>query len=216
MDDLAISVAKKTGDYSVLSHADICVVALTYELDLQEKPEGLQVSPSPCPGGFMFSGDQAEQDRELETVTESLDKTTLDDQPVETPAGIVPSSDASTENPPVPGPSTETGPTETNPEPEYPLPTLPGTPPLYDDPSDEGDGEGEWITPTNVALHKSKTLQLIPARGDAKKKVVTGCMTTDFAMQNVLMHMGLDLVGVDGKKIDKVKTWVLRCHACFK
>jgi len=44
MNDLAISVAKKTGDYSVLSHADICVVALTYELDLQEKPEGLQVS----------------------------------------------------------------------------------------------------------------------------------------------------------------------------
>jgi hypothetical protein len=35
--DLAIAVAKKTGDYSVLSHADICVVALTYELDLQEK-----------------------------------------------------------------------------------------------------------------------------------------------------------------------------------
>lgn len=44
MDDLAISVAKKTGDYSVLSHADICVVALTYELDLQEKSESLQVS----------------------------------------------------------------------------------------------------------------------------------------------------------------------------
>ena len=44
MDDLAISIAKKTGDYSVLSHADICVVALTYELDLQDKSEGLQVS----------------------------------------------------------------------------------------------------------------------------------------------------------------------------
>lgn len=46
MDDLAIAVAKKTGDYSVLSHADICVVALTYELDLQEKEksEDLQVS----------------------------------------------------------------------------------------------------------------------------------------------------------------------------
>lgn len=33
----AIAVAKKTGDYSVLSHADICVVALTYELDSEEK-----------------------------------------------------------------------------------------------------------------------------------------------------------------------------------
>jgi len=46
MDDLAIAVAKKTGDYSVLSHPDICVVALTYELDLQEREifEDSQVS----------------------------------------------------------------------------------------------------------------------------------------------------------------------------
>lgn len=88
--------------------------------------------------------------------------------------------------------------------------------PLYEDPSDKDDGEGEWITPSNVSMHKSKALNLIPSKGAAKKQVVTGCMTTDFAMQNVLLHMGLNLVGVDGKKIDKVKTWVLRCHACFK
>ena len=146
-----------------------------------------------------------------------MDKAALDDVPIETTVGTTPSPDVSTEIPPVPGPSTETTPTEVKlPELENSLPTPPETPPLYEDPSDEDDGEGEWITPTNVALHKSKTLQLIPAQGSANKKVVTGCMTTDFAMQNVLMHMGLDLVGVDGKKIDKVKTWVLRCHACFK
>lgn len=101
-------------------------------------------------------------------------------------------------------------------ESENPLPTPPKTPPLYDDPDDEDDGEGEWVTPTNVALHKSKALQLIPTQAGANERVVAGCMTTDFAMQNVLMHMGLSLVGVDGKKINKVKTWVLRCHACFK
>jgi RNA-binding protein NOB1 len=43
-----------------------------------------------------------------------------------------------------------------------------------------------------------------------------GCMTVDFAMQNVLLQMGLSLVGVEGKRIDKIRTWVLRCHACFK
>jgi RNA-binding protein NOB1 len=92
----------------------------------------------------------------------------------------------------------------------------PSPPPLYEDPSDDDDGEGEWITPTNVSLHKSKALQLIPSEGGKTERVTTGCMTTDFAMQNVLLHMELSLVGVDGKKIDKVKTWVLRCHACFK
>jgi RNA-binding protein NOB1 len=88
--------------------------------------------------------------------------------------------------------------------------------PLYEDPSDDDDGEGEWITPSNVSMHKSQALNLVPAKGGAKEPVVTGCMTTDFAMQNMLLHMGLSLVGVDGKKIDRVKTWVLRCHACFK
>ena len=165
----------------------------------------------------MLNGSQVEQGVEVEVVIESLDKATLDDQPIETPVETTPSSDVLTETPPVPGPSIETGPTDARlSEPENPLPTPPETPPLYEDPSDDEDGEGEWITPTNVALHKSKALQLIPAQGDATEKVVTGCMTTDFAMQNVLMHMGLSLVGVDGKKINKVKTWVLRCHACFK
>jgi RNA-binding protein NOB1 len=34
-----IQWAKKTGDYSVLSHADLCVLALTYMLDLEDKQE---------------------------------------------------------------------------------------------------------------------------------------------------------------------------------
>lgn len=98
--------------------------------------------------------------------------------------------------------------------------------PLYDDPSTDEDGRsGEWITPDNVALHKSRALDLLPSSdGDLKKRrqaveeepVFAGCMTADFAMQNVLLQMGLTLVGTEGRRIHKVKTWVLRCHACFK
>jgi RNA-binding protein NOB1 len=94
---------------------------------------------------------------------------------------------------------------------------------LYDDPSSSDDGEGEWITPSNVGLHKSRALHLVPdesfgANGQksAPKQTKAGCMTADFAMQNVLLQMGLSLVGVEGKRIERVKTWVLRCHACFK
>ena len=95
--------------------------------------------------------------------------------------------------------------------------------PLYDDPSDSDDGEGEWITPTNVGLHKSRALDLLPSDGGKKGKgkakdelISVGCMTADFAMQNVLLQMGLNLVGTEGKRIQRLKTWVLRCHACFK
>lgn len=93
--------------------------------------------------------------------------------------------------------------------------------PLYEDPSDEDDGEGEWITPTNVGLHKSRALDMLPSADESKggkkeEQVLAGCMTADFAMQNVLLQMGLSLVGTEGKRIRKLKTWVLRCHACFK
>jgi RNA-binding protein NOB1 len=94
---------------------------------------------------------------------------------------------------------------------------------LYDDPSSSDDGEGEWITPSNVGLHKSRALHLVPdespgtnGKKAAPKQIRAGCMTADFAMQNVLLQMGLSLVGVEGKRIERVKTWVLRCHACFK
>ena len=93
--------------------------------------------------------------------------------------------------------------------------------PIFDDPSDSDDGEGEWITPSNVGLHKSRALNLLPNAGSRGKRkgaevMHAGCMTADFAMQNVLLQMGLHLVGLEGKRIEKVKSWVLRCHACFK
>ena len=95
--------------------------------------------------------------------------------------------------------------------------------PIFEDPSDSDDGEGEWITPSNVGLHKSRALDLLPNSDVLKGKrkggdeaFDTGCMTADFAMQNVLLQMGLSLVGVEGKRIEKVRNWVLRCHACFK
>ena len=92
---------------------------------------------------------------------------------------------------------------------------------IYDDPSESDDGEGEWITPSNAALHKSRAMEMLPTTsGKSKAKteaiINVGCMTADFAMQNVLLQMGLNLVDVEGKRIKKLKTWVLRCHACFK
>jgi RNA-binding protein NOB1 len=115
------------------------------------------------------------------------------------------------------------GPVSSAPKAAGPLPSPDGDEEetLYGDPSDEDDGEGEWITPSNVALHKSRALDLLPSSGGSKKsgpvkQMAAACMTADFAMQNVLLYLDLSLVGVEGKRIHSVKTWVLRCHACFK
>lgn len=103
--------------------------------------------------------------------------------------------------------------------------------------SDDDEDAGEWITPDNVKLHQSKDLGLFPdlptsvgneagsdrsnavqgSKGRAKVTTIrVACLTGDYAMQNVALQMGLNVFGVGGKKIKDIKTWVLRCHACFK
>jgi len=49
-----------------------------------------------------------------------------------------------------------------------------------------------------------------------EKAVIVACLTMDFAMQNVLMQMGLNVVSLDGKVIKQMRTFIFRCYACFK
>jgi len=102
---------------------------------------------------------------------------------------------------------------------------------------EEDDGYGSWITPSNIKKHKirdsttSNSIMSAPSRTNYSKSprrqsdvssLTNGaglmkavCMTADFAMQNVALQMGLNLVNVEGEMIKQVKTWVLRCHGCF-
>lgn len=82
--------------------------------------------------------------------------------------------------------------------------------------AEDPESEGEWINPTNLSTHRSRDLGLITPSGSTAKPPAVACMTGDYAVQNILLGMRLGLVGEGGKKIGKVKSWVLRCHACFK
>ena len=155
-------------------------------------------------------GDKGTADDGLESIEQALERQSAELVPVNVdnnqgqltnPAEATPSSDDSGSTD-VDAPSSE-------------------PPPLYDDPVGEDDSEGEWITPENVTLYKARALGLTPSengsvKGKNKEIIPVGCMTADFAMQNTLLQMDLSLVGMEGKRIQKVKTWVLRCHACFK
>ena len=92
----------------------------------------------------------------------------------------------------------------------------------------EDDGEG-WITCGRDIQTMKSAGALDPSRtpadalSAAKKEPVgppnsirTACTTTDFAMQNVILQMNLELLSVDGIKIRRLKSWVTRCGACFK
>nr|KAG5712168.1 hypothetical protein BaRGS_014518 [Batillaria attramentaria] len=77
---------------------------------------------------------------------------------------------------------------------------------------DEDDGGG-WITPSNIQEVKRR---MGDTSASEKCSVEVACLTTDFAMQNVLIQMGLNVVSVDGMLIKRAKSYVLRCIACMK
>ncbi|GAB1598340.1 RNA-binding protein NOB1-like [Argonauta hians] len=79
------------------------------------------------------------------------------------------------------------------------------------DDGDDDDEEG-WITPDNIGSLKQK---LEPEQIEPDS-VAVGCLTTDFAMQNVLIQMGLNVLSFEGLLIKQAKSYVLRCSACMK
>ncbi|KAJ1889678.1 20S-pre-rRNA D-site endonuclease nob1 [Kickxella alabastrina] len=76
---------------------------------------------------------------------------------------------------------------------------------------------GGWITPKNVKQHLASTaMGMKETHVEQPKRVIkVACVTSDFAMQNVMLKMGIHLVTPDGVSVSRLRTWVLRCHACF-
>ncbi|MGH0127580.1 UNVERIFIED_CONTAM: hypothetical protein FKN15_043722 [Acipenser sinensis] len=73
------------------------------------------------------------------------------------------------------------------------------------------DDDGGWITPSNI-----KEIQQDMGCCETPSEMQVGCLTTDFAMQNVLIQIGLHVLSVSGMLITQARSYILRCHACFK
>lgn len=86
--------------------------------------------------------------------------------------------------------------------------------PLEEVEASDSDGEG-WITPSNLKKHQAKDLTGSGKPQKEAKVMQVAVMTSDFAMQNVLLRMNLNLLSPSLQRISQLKTWVLRCHACF-
>ena len=92
--------------------------------------------------------------------------------------------------------------------------------------ADDDDGEG-WVTSTrdiqnmkasgSLQLHSSRHGKSFKPKKDNGPPISqrAACATTDFAMQNVILQMNLELLSVDGVRVRRLKTWVTRCGACF-
>ncbi|CAI4222386.1 unnamed protein product [Auanema sp. JU1783] len=74
---------------------------------------------------------------------------------------------------------------------------------------DSDDDEG-WINEDNLAGALKKL-----GAFEVSEELVVGCLSTDFALQNVLLFMHLGLVSLEGLRIRKLRSFLLRCRACY-
>lgn len=73
-----------------------------------------------------------------------------------------------------------------------------------------GFGFNKWIT--------KKNLNNLPgdlSSDSSSTNCIVACMTTDYSMQNLLLHMGLSVITVNGLAIKTAKRWGLICRACY-
>lgn len=252
--------ARKTGDLSVLSSADIRVLALCLTLELEENGtwrvrdhpgQVLTGSPKEEKDGKgkgkdkeadeASSGD--EKGDEADGLSEKVEKLDVagGEAAKEVEQGAEATSISGPSSSDAPAASSSTAPSAPSTSSPAPASTsaasassVPTEVAAANDADDDDvwDAEsdssaGSWITPDNVYSHKVRDLGLFEAPAGSssstsaaaprpKTIMKAAVLTGDFAMQNVALQMGLNVLGSGGKRVREVRTWVLRCHACFK
>jgi RNA-binding protein NOB1 len=212
--------ARKTGDREVLSKVDMEVIALAYEIECERNEGDWRLRRTPGQKGLngkppvkveesgKKEGDEGEKDSAesgVDAVTISLETATLNDG----------SQGQSQED------STE-APTEAQ------EPTVSGIPNLVESggtadaapedentDSNEDDDEG-WITPSNLKKRQMRDEAVAATASPEQKTLQVATVSGDFALQNVLLTMNLNLLSpASMQRIKHLKTFILRCHGCF-
>lgn len=236
--------SKKTGDLAVLSRTDIEVLALTYELECEQNGGGWRLRNTP--GQKLSKGSpQRKEDAETKgQIPDAGLAPTAGNQPltehekspslgassplvaIEAHGGVVPITDSQNSaktdaedgaqnlhNLQVFGDDVlqkitlSAGLQHTNPS--------HGDSTFLGSESEPSESEG-WITPSNMKIHQAKDLSnsTVPILEDQTMEVAM--LSSDFAMQNVCLQIGLNLLSSSLQRVRNLRTYILRCHACFQ
>ncbi|KAL8847912.1 MAG: hypothetical protein Q9221_007043 [Calogaya cf. arnoldii] len=218
--------ARRTGDLAVLSKPDLQILALTYELEssrnglsnIRTFPGQKLEKPKP-PGNPQDGVDLSSKTFDGDVVSER-------DPPTDVLQTEPPSHDAQGTDGEKPAVVTDeladithslhisdTPLNQTDQTQHNEAANAPETIPPPEDSGSDSDSEG-WITPANIQKHQAKDQNAaIPV--SVEKPLDVACITSDFAMQNVLLSMNLNLLNTSLQRVRNIKTFVLRCHACF-
>ncbi|CAA9987000.1 RNA-binding protein NOB1, putative [Plasmodium knowlesi strain H] len=77
------------------------------------------------------------------------------------------------------------------------------------DQKEEDEEGGQWININNYDT------QNIDVNKEEQFTSKVACVTTDYAMQNVMYQMGLNVITMDGFKINSIKLWGHICTSCY-
>ncbi|UPK94831.1 hypothetical protein LCI18_005766 [Fusarium solani-melongenae] len=234
--------ARKTGDLAVLSKPDIEVLALGYELEIERNGGDWRLRSEPGQKGMNgrppnkpVDGDKEAKESEatLESEVEKLnleqpeateEKSEAEKPETTTTEPVVEKQPEATEQPEVKKQESEKQPEaveqQTEADKQEPVEQESEQQPAEDtqpseDDSEASDDEGGWITPSNLKKKQAATSGSTPS-APVQKTLQAAVLTSDYAMQNVALRMGLNLVAPSLARITRLKNWVLRCHGCFK
>lgn len=233
--------ARKTGDLAVLSKPDIQIIALTYEIECERNGGDWRLRKVPGQKGLNGAppakeGNQAEEPiKDAAGEQNEFPASEISHEPAEQKANEV-----TTESEPAPAQTDEAEAGDVQQlsseleatvleESKEEIPAPPASEPTkvdsaqnssesqQDSSSSSSDSEDGWITPSNL-----KRKQAEHARGtstpppSSTKPLQVAVLTSDFAMQNVILQINLNLLSPSLSRIQHIKTYILRCHACFQ
>ncbi|KAK8054736.1 hypothetical protein PG994_009803 [Apiospora phragmitis] len=217
--------ARRTGDLEVLSKPDIHLIALAYELECEKNGGDWRLRKEP--GQKTLNGKSpsaiAKEAQEKEAKGETAENTTASTSTETHAVSTTTAPDVSEEEQ-----AKSEEPVIGQEEVSHKLDTLSLAETTTENTSadnapadavaedeDEDDDEEGWVTPSNLKKHQAKD-QLATPEQPIQRVLQVALLTSDFAMQNVILRINLNLLSPSMARITRVKTWVLRCHGCFQ
>ncbi|KAK4992121.1 20S-pre-rRNA D-site endonuclease nob1 [Elasticomyces elasticus] len=235
--------ARRTGDLAVLSKPDVQIIALAYELECERNGGDWRLRRVPGQKGLNGTPPKKVEEEQggTETETQAAAVALSEQAPLSTGDAGVSDSPGAPPDPqdkqtievatlldeqapePVPDPTTQELVEQLS------NTTLSDQISHNDDQAQAGsasdndsDSDG-WITHSNLKSHQaasasgimSNTNKKLPRNPIVQTTLQVATLTSDFAMQNVLLQMNLNLLSPTLHRVRRLKTFVKRCHACF-
>ena len=76
------------------------------------------------------------------------------------------------------------------------------------------ENDDDWITLDNIDKKLNTNTFLNEDEKEDKTKEKISIITSDFAVQNISLKMGILINSIDGIKIQRIKNYILKCYSC--